>query len=81
MSLNVPRLPAYALPAYVRTPEERERFELSHALAEAISAQYEPDGRPDAVFVFHMREHIYASDIPTGGPDDVPPPGAITATE
>jgi hypothetical protein len=48
---QVPRIPAYALPSYVRTPEERERFELSRLIAELISADNEPDGRPNSLFV------------------------------
>jgi hypothetical protein len=69
---EVRRIPDYALPSYVRTPEQRERFELSHAVAEAISAENEPDGRPNSLFVLSMRETIYLSDIPTGTPEDWP---------
>jgi hypothetical protein len=72
MRSEIRPIPEYALPSYVRTPEERERFELSHAVAEAISAANEPDGRPNPLFVLHMRETIYFSDIPTGTPEDEP---------
>jgi hypothetical protein len=67
---EIPRIPEYALPSYVRTPEQRERFELSHLIAELISADNEPDGRPNSLFVLHMRETIYFSDMPTGTPED-----------
>jgi hypothetical protein len=70
--MEVPRISEYALPSYVRTPDERERFELSHLIAELISADNEPDGRPNSLFVLHMRETIYFSDIPTGTPEDAP---------
>ena len=54
------------------TPEQRERFELSHLIAELISAENEPDGRPNSLFVLHMRETIYFSEMPTGTPEDWP---------
>jgi hypothetical protein len=43
VNMEVPRIPEYALPSYVRTPEKRERFELSRAIAESISAENEPE--------------------------------------
>ena len=70
MTLQVPRILDYALLSDVRTPDERDRFELSHALAEAISAENEPDGPPNSLFVLHMRETIFFSDVPTGTPED-----------
>ena len=70
--MEIPRIPEYALPSYVRTLEERERFELSHPIAELISAENEPDGRPNSLFVLYMRETIYFSDLPTGTPEDAP---------
>jgi hypothetical protein len=69
---EIPCIPEYALPSYVRTPEERERFELSRLIAELISAGNEPDGRPNSLFVLYMRKTIYFGDIPTGTPEDWP---------
>jgi hypothetical protein len=54
---EIPRIPVYPLPSYVRTPEQRERFELSHMIAELISAEHEPG--PNSLFVLYMRETIY----------------------
>jgi hypothetical protein len=63
-------IPAYALPPFVQTPEDRERWELSVTLAETTSRQNEPDGRPNSMFVWYFARSVYHSDIPTGSPDD-----------
>jgi hypothetical protein len=68
----IPRLPDIAFPFYVQTDKQRERWELSHAIAEAISAENEPDGRPNTLFVWHMTRHLFSSEMPTGSVDDQP---------
>jgi len=65
----IPRLRAIAFPSYVTTEQQRQRFEISRAIAEALSAEYEP-GMPNSEFVFYMTQQIYSTDIPTGDPSD-----------
>lgn len=72
----LPTIPDYALPSYIQTPEDRERWELVFALAEETSRQNEPDGRPNSQFVWYFARHLYFSEIPTGSPDDPAAPSS-----
>ncbi len=69
---TIPKLPPEAFPPYVITSDDRERWELAHAISCKISADNEPDGRPNTRFVWYMTRHIYSSEIATGSADDEP---------
>ncbi len=66
----IPPLPDYALPPFVRTAEDRERWELVRALATELSRQNEPAGEPNSQFVWFYSRTLYHSEIPTGTSDD-----------
>jgi hypothetical protein len=70
----IPTVPDYALPPFVSTPEDRERWELAVAMAEELSRQNESDGRVNSQFVFHFARTVYFSELPTGSPGDPPVP-------
>lgn len=70
----IPTIPEYALPAFAKSTEDRERWQLANAVAAKISSQNEPDGRPNSMFVFHFARSVYFSDLPTGTADDAPCP-------
>jgi hypothetical protein len=56
-------------PPYVQGEDARLRWKVCAATALACSAQYEPDGRPSASFVWTTTRALYNSDEPTGTPD------------
>ncbi len=68
----VPKLPPEAIPSFVMTAEDIERWELCHATAEAMSRQNEPSGQPNAQFVWQTTRWLYHSPIPLGDPDEEP---------
>lgn len=53
-------------PPYVRSPEERERWDVCEEIAEATSRLHEPSGQPDMTFVWFCTRSMYRSDIRTG---------------
>jgi hypothetical protein len=55
----------------VASPPQRNRldFELSRAIAQAISEDFEP-GMPNSEFIFYMTQYIYSSEVRTGDPRD-----------
>ena len=57
-------------PPYVRTDEERRRWDVCVEGAVAYSELCEPGGVADSQFVWYFTRSIYKSDIPTGTPDD-----------
>ncbi len=67
---SIPKIPAYALPPFVQSAQDRERWELVVAVAEELSRQNEPDGQANSQFVFFYSRTLYNSDIPTGSADD-----------
>ena len=73
----IAKTPDHALPPYVQTPEDRERWELAVALAEITSRQHEPDGTPNSTFVWYFARSLYFSEFPTGSRDD--PAAALEA--
>jgi hypothetical protein len=74
----VPSVPDYALPPFVRTAEDRERWELALAIAEETSRQNEPDGQVNTQFVFGYARTIFFSDVETGSPAD---PSALSGPQ
>jgi hypothetical protein len=57
-------------PDYAQTDEQRDRWYLCAAIVSAMSAQFEPSGRPDARFVWVATRALYKSDTPTGEIDE-----------
>jgi hypothetical protein len=76
----IPKIPTYALPPFVQSEEDRERWELVVAVAEELSRQNEPDGRPNSQFVWYYSRWLYRSDIPTGCADDPAIPFEVIAS-
>lgn len=58
-------------PPYVVTDADRERWELSGKIAEALWEANAPDEPMDPQFYWTMQRTVYASDVPTGSPDDI----------
>ena len=62
--------PLYApFAPYVQSEEQRRRWKVCGAISLAASMQHEPDGLPDARFVWYATRGLYNSDEPTGDPD------------
>lgn len=61
-----PDLPA--LPMFVRTKQDRERWAAACQLAIAISEHNEQTGVSNPRFVFFAARSFYFSDMPTGEP-------------
>ncbi len=57
-------------PPYVVTDADRERWDLSGKVAEAIWNDNAPGERLDPVFYWHMQRTVYKSDIPTSATGD-----------
>ena len=66
----IPTIPTAALPPFVLTGADRERWELAVAIAEETSRQNEPDGRPNSLFVFGYARTVFFSELETGSPGD-----------
>ncbi|MEJ7569634.1 MAG: hypothetical protein WKF41_15380 [Gaiellaceae bacterium] len=66
----IPKIPTYALPPFVKSDEDRERWELVVAVAEELSRQNEPSGVPDSQFVWQYSRTLFHSDVPTGSADE-----------
>lgn len=79
MAYAIPELPDYAYPDFVETDKDKERWRLALDIAQSISADNEPSGKPDLEFVFYMSREVYFSDIPTGKPEDATTPTAEQA--
>jgi hypothetical protein len=58
-------------PPYVTTEAQRERFDLSKAIAQRQVELYDDD--PNPLYVWLTTRWLYHSDIPTGGPDEAVP--------
>ena len=57
-------------PPYVRTAEDRDRWDICLKTARAMSELCEPSGVADTQYVWFMTRSFYKSDIPTGDPSD-----------
>jgi hypothetical protein len=57
-------------PPYVRTSEERRRWDICLRTATAMSELCEPSGVANSQYVWFMTRSFYKSGIPTGTPDD-----------
>ena len=68
----IPRLHPALFPPYVLTDQDRQRWQLCHALATRLSEFCDPGGRADGAFVFTYTRKLYSSDIPLGAPGDPP---------
>ena len=55
---------------YVRTDEDRRRWDICLKTATAMSELCEPSGVADSRYVWFMTRSFYKSDIPTGDPGD-----------
>ena len=59
-------------PPYVRTLEDRARWDICLKTATAMSELCEPSGAADSQYVWFTTRSFYKSDIPTGDPPDSP---------
>jgi hypothetical protein len=59
-------------PPYVRTREDRCRWDICLKTAAAMSELCEPSGVADSRYVWFMTRSLYRSDILTGDPGDSP---------
>ena len=57
-------------PPYVRTAEDRARWDICLKTATAMSELCEPSGVADSQYVWFTTRSFYKSDIPTGDPSD-----------
>jgi hypothetical protein len=53
-------------PVYIRTPGQRERWDVCAGIVSTMSSWLEPSGRPDPRFVWVGTRALYKSDTPTG---------------
>lgn len=60
-------IPLAPLPPWLQSPEDELRWKVCAALSIFVSAQMEPDGRPDSRFVwFSVRALYHDARFPTG---------------
>lgn len=56
-------------PPYVRSSEERERWDVCEEIAKGTSRLHEASGKSDPTFVWYTTRSLYCSEIPTGSPE------------
>ena len=62
----------FPYPGAIRTPEQRERWDICTKLALVVWEKMAPPGTPrDNQWLMYTVRSYYDSDIPTGSPEDV----------